>query len=691
MDRKLGKLSIALFAILISACAQKTAVDPQRNPGSEAVEDPWTTWSRKGTKVSALLVLSHIRSDLLENNLHDPHINYEGYDRDITCDDKSDLYRSADGTCYVTDAPFVGAAGTAFGRNIPPEMIDKDAKEKLMEPNPKVVSDAFFTRDEFKPVPFLNMLAASWIQFMNHDWLTHGKNAESKPYKVEVEGKDDEMVERTQENVANDSMYSSDYGKTTINEVTHWWDGSQIYGSNQEQQDQVRSFSMGKLRTVKYQGKELLPERVDNFNPLNNRQNQGTEVTGFNDNWWVGLSMLHTLFVKEHNAIAEMLIKKYVKKDKKSGLWKWSDAGVLKKFTDLFRKNDKHAILMNDKELDEHIFQVSRLINAAVLAKIHTIEWTPAILANKTLRFAMYTNWYGIANPQTWSKLIKHIPGLNNTDWFKNADAGYLVGGIVGSKTKDYGVPYSITEEFTSVYRLHSLLPEKLNFKRLSNKSEVNAVDMAATRNELSYGLMKQYDLKDLFYSFGTQHPGQLVLNNFPKFMQELKIPGLGDMDLAMVDILRDRERGTPRYNQFRRAINLKPITSYSDFFPADKELDARQVKILEKFNTIYGKDENGNDNVESIDLLVGTLAEEVRPEGFGFGETPFQIFILMASRRLMADKFYTENYNKDYYTKAGLDWIDDEGFMHKVISRHMPELKSKMKGLKTAFAPWKE
>ena len=609
----------------------------------------------------------------------------------MNCEDfRADHYRSADGTCNDVDYPFAGASGVAFGRNIPPEMIDHDAKEKLMEPNPRVVSEQFFTRDEFKPVPFLNMLAASWIQFMNHDWLTHGRNEESKPYTISLEGRSDVEIERTKENSAKSVQYKNDYGITTLNEVTHWWDASQLYGSNQGEQNRVRSFSLGKLRTVTYKGKELLPMR-DDLDPAHNKQNQGYEVTGFNDNWWVGLSMLHTLFVKEHNAIADMLKEKYVKKDKATGKWKWSEAGFLKKIGDAFRKNDKHSRLLTDAELDEHIFQTARLITAAELAKIHTIEWTPAILANKTLRFAMYSNWYGVANPQTWSKLLKYIPGLNKTDWFQATNSGYLVGGIVGDKSNDFGVPYSITEEFTSVYRLHSLLPENLKIKKLGSKARADVVAMADTRNEKSYGLMKKYELKDLFYSFGTQHPGQLVLNNFPKFMQKLEIPGHGFMDLAMVDVLRDRERGVPRYNQFRRAINLKPINSYRDFFPADKKLDKRQQAILDKFKKVYGQNADGKDNVEMIDLLVGTLAEEVRPEGFGFGETPFQIFILMASRRLMADKFYTDNYSPKYYTKAGMDWIDDEGYMHKVIARHMKELKPKMKGLTTAFAPWHE
>ena len=345
--------------------------------------------------------------------------------------------------------------------------------------------------------------------------------------------------------------------------------------------------------------------------------------------------------------------------------------------------------VFTEKELDEHIFQTARLINSAVMAKIHTVEWTPAILANKVLKKAMFTNWYGLANPQTWSRFLKHIPILKQTDWFKGLNEGYVIGGIVGQKRNDYGVPFSITEEFTSVYRLHSLLPEELNIKKVNDSQNVVKVPFEQTRNEKSYEMMASHDLKDLFYSFGTQNPGQLVLNNFPKFMQELKIPGFGNMDLAMVDIIRDRERGVPRYNQFRRAIGLKPIARYTDFFEDGQAKTTEQKEILSKFINIYGRDEEGNDNVEMIDLLVGTSAEEIRPKNYGFGETMFQLFLVMASRRLMTDPFFTDKYRNEYYTKAGLKWIDDEGFMHKVIIRHMPELAPKLRGLETAFNPW--
>jgi Animal haem peroxidase len=52
-------------------------------------------------------------------------------------------------------------------------------------------------------------------------------------------------------------------------------------------------------------------------------------------------------------------------------------------------------------------------------------------------------------------------------------------------------------------------------------------------------------------------------------------------------------------------------------------------------------------DDVEACDLLIGNLAEKKIP-GFAISETSFHIFILMASRRLEADRFLTEHYTKE-------------------------------------------
>jgi Animal haem peroxidase len=43
----------------------------------------------------------------------------------------------------------------------------------------------------------------------------------------------------------------------------------------------------------------------------------------------------------------------------------------------------------------------------------------------------------------------------------------------------------------------------------------------------------------------------------------------------------------------------------------------------------------------DKVDLQVGMYAEPL-PPGFGFSDTAFRAFILMASRRLKSDRFFT-------------------------------------------------
>ena len=84
--------------------------------------------------------------------------------------------------------------------------------------------------------------------------------------------------------------------------------------------------------------------------------------------------------------------------------------------------------------------------------------------------------------------------------------------------------------------------------------------------------------------------------------------------------------------------------------------------------------------DIEKVDLMVGLFAEK-RPTGFAFSDTAFRIFILMASRRLNSDRFFTKDFRPEVYSPTGLDWIRDND-MRTVLLRHMPELRPALRSI---------
>ena len=179
--------------------------------------------------------------------------------------------------------------------------------------------------------------------------------------------------------------------------------------------------------------------------------------------------------------------------------------------------------------------------------------------------------------------------------------------------------------------------------------------------------------MENVIYSFGLAHPGAVTLGNFPHFLRRYEPPDQPGrfLDLATIDIVRDRERGIPRYNRFRQLLRMPRMKSFEQLNP----------RWADKMARLYR-------NVDEVDTMVGLFAEEP-PPGFGFSDTAFRIFILMASRRLKSDRFYTTEYGEEVYTKVGLDWINDNGF-ESVLLRHYPALAPAVRGLDNPFRPWR-
>ena len=129
-----------------------------------------------------------------------------------------------------------------------------------------------------------------------------------------------------------------------------------------------------------------------------------------------------------------------------------------------------------------------------------------------------------------------------------------LLSGIPSSPAEQYAAPYSITEEFTAVYRLHSLIPDDFSFRNHTDDNE----RLACTFQDLFAGgttkIQHEIPFEDVLYSLGTSCPGAPVLHNYPNHLRRLpENINLIKTDLAATDIIRDRERGVPRYCAFRR------------------------------------------------------------------------------------------------------------------------------------------
>jgi hypothetical protein len=569
---------------------------------------PWY----KLPRLLAMPRLIEIRNELREKNLHDteepPLEIHTG-----PMDDAVRQGRTIDGSWNDLKCPHMGAKGARFGRNFPLTEVHPDTA-RLLEPNPRVVSRELMTREAFQPATILNLLAASWIQFMVHDWFVHERGAQADA--IEIPLADDDpwpshpmKVVRTVPDPP--KVAGSTHPPAYANENSHWWDASQVYGCDDKTTAGLRSSQRGKIRVQADGRLELDAE-------------QGLEITGFSENGWIGLSMLHGLFALEHNYLCDYLHSKY------------------------------------PQASDDWLYTKARLINAALIAKIHTVEWTPAILPHPVVEIAMNTNWNGLTG--------------DLQDVFKFLNDNEILGGIVGSHADHHTAPYSLTEEFVAVYRMHALMPDEFTFRSAVDDKVLGQAELPDVAGHKGRAVLEKFSLTDLFYSFGRSHPGAIRLHNYPRHLQHLTRDDGEQLDLAAVDILRDRERGVPRYNRFRRLVHKDPVKSFEEL--TDNAVWREQIR------KVY------NNDIEQVDLMTGLYAEPL-PDGFGFSETAFRIFVLMASRRLKSDRFFTDDFRPEIYTQEGIDWIRSNSML-TVLKRHFPGVAKALEGVTNAFKPWR-
>src|SRR5580658_9538888 len=641
---------------------------------------------------------------------------------------------------------------------------------------------------DYQKAPFFNVLAAYWIQFMTHDWFSHMEEGHNAPEYMSV-GCTTQLVNNVETPLTPDQVqqlgcrpadrvdtnyvlldsppekFSSggrDYlaraPETFSNNNTAWWDASQLYGYDETSRRRVKrdpkdSAKMLLEPVAGSPGSGYLPV-FQAGDPIQ-RQWAGQESAAFPDNWSIGLSFYHNLFAREHNSFVDEFRAEAAKSPN-------ADSG-------LRNPSDPKRIIHNKDVTPDELFEVARLVVAAEIAKIHTTEWTPQLLYDEPLYKGMNANWNGLlgtGDPEV-SKALANLIVRNfgkskdvetTNQWYSILASGPGIFGM-GSKiphfdltkaadvnggVNHFGSPFNFPEEFVTVYRLHALIPDLIEYRQLDKDPNqiVQKIAVINTFEGKATDAMRSRGLANWGLSMGRQRLGLLTLHNVPQFMQNIRLPRLDSptqqIDITALDIIRDRERGVPRFNEFRRQYGLRQLTSFDDFTdksapPATRqsqELTAQQLrqvygthicdssKIItdaqlnedgSKINDCLGHP-NGSvvDNIEDVDTVVGWMAENVRPHGFAISETQFVVFILNASRRLFSDRFFTSSFRPEFYTRLGVDRVNHNGpgpvMMEKgepnghkvpvsplkrVLLRNIPELSAELENVVNAFDPW--
>lgn len=755
-----------------------------------------------------------------EMRLPPEHANFEdvGGDGEQICNGSLIRHRNLTGLCNDVLNPLMGSTNTLFARNVQfetsfPRLGENEMTRNrhgerlgLLKPDPQLISRRLFTRQQSDPkacgngyggedpantdcdyikAPFFNVLAAFWIQFMNHDWFSHLEQGHNQDEYMNV-GCDSSAAEalgcRPQDRmekaiVADDSPpgkfthegeeYLERAPRTFRNTNTAWWDASQLYGYDERSQRRVKRDPNDAAKLLMLPRGDLrgggddqgyLPILTES-DPMNPAW-AGQAATGFPDNWTIGMSFYHNVFAREHNAFVDgfrEVARHSTRGDEDSGLRDPRQPGEIIRYKDV--SNDE-------------LFEVARLVIAAEIAKIHTIEWTTQLLYNEPLYRGMNANWAGLLgdNKEKYTAVRAALAAViakykksgsdDANQWYSIFASGP---GIIGVGAEDkgwdlrdpktvnrgvnhFGSPFNFPEEFMTVYRLHPLLPDVLENREVDGDPNriVSRTPIVESFRGKASDVMTSTGLANTALSMGRQRLGLLTLGNHPGFLQNLNMERLHTetkrIDVAALDLIRDRERGIPRFNEFRRQYGLRQLASFDDFVDTrlapDNAERLRQEEYVKGLREVYGQhvcdaskvisnalvNDDGSpindclghpdgstiDNIEDVDTVVGWLAEGPRPHGYAISETQFVVFIINASRRLYSDRFFTSSFRPEFYTHYGLEWVNNNGpdgkvdekgkpngheeevtTMKRVLLRTVPELSEELESVVNVFDPW--
>lgn len=397
-------------------------------------------------------------------------------------------------------------------------------------PNPRTISNT--VSDQNQSIP--NFLGASdwlwqWGQFIDHDLDLNESNEEfpaglndftpipipagDPTFPASIDG-----LPFTRVSAAPGTGTDPSNPRQTINQITAFIDASSVYGSDEERAEFLRSFDRGQLKvSTADNGEVLLTLNLTGEDALPNAAGGILGETQFiagdpRANEQIGLTAVHTLFVREHNRLA-------------ADLYERLEAGE----TELIELYDAFIATSDETDpevlQDEFIYQAARKVVSAEIQQITYDEFLPILVGAGT---------------------------LGEYD-------GY-----------DASIDPSVSTEFANAaYRLgHTLLSNQLQLLGENGVDEI-ALAQAFFRPDLVQEGGVDSSLQGLIYQ-SAQELDNFVVDGVRNFLFFFPAEGgtstAGGLDLASLNIARGRETGLPGYVEVHNQLFPEdPITSFDD------------------------------------------------------------------------------------------------------------------------------
>ena len=554
-----------------------------------------------------LLYTRHVLLGILDKTGYPPRVD----ERAATTEAPSPehlRFRTADGSWNNLRYPEMGKACTPLGRYVPASA--NTPQDVSREPSVLRISDRLLKQKQFIPAATsngtINALAFAWVNFFVHDFYARGtefSRGATAQYKLPVGDGTYVYMSKLPE-------YPEGKEGSHRSCATHWFDASQVYGSDEVWARQLRTTTStgapaaklrvcddGLLPTYRLRQRSVTPVELSCGIP--GASEDAVFLTGDSprSSLHIGLLMFHHLWVREHNHIVDQLAERY------------------------------------PNMTDDELFHTARLIVAAEIAKIHTLEWTAQMTSDPVSAEFVRRIWDDrVGNPESY-------------------------------RPNRY---YAVSEEFLSSYVLHEIVPPQFSIIDASGRE----IERLPFLNELfgpgGQQKLRQYGPALLFNSFGRNPMGLIypfnVSDQFRRFRGFESLAGThppddaGYLDLAAIPVARDRDARIPKYNDMREALNEPRLTRIEEI--------SSDPEVVAALKELYA-------SVDDIEYVVGYKAES-RPSTWGLTYTQVSAFLPVVVYRLLADRFYTKDYRPEIYTTYGIERLRTVK-LYDVIKQHFP------------------